>query len=280
MEVPSRNKAFPQSMHANYASILVDSAQLARLFKLSWIGKTMPELATIQDEWEGKSAEEILRWSAQRFGDKIVLSTSFGAEDMVLLDMVSRIDPKVRIFTLDTGRLPKETYQVMSEARVRYGLPIQVFFPDTTRVEEMVTAHGPDLFYESVANRQLCCHVRKVEPLKRAMMEAQAWITGLRREQAASRSLVRKVAEDETRAGVTKICPLADWSEEQVWAYIRKWNVPYNALHDQGYPSIGCAPCTRAIKPGEDKRAGRWWWENGTKECGLHEHHPVAGAKV
>ena len=210
-------------MNANYACILVDSAQLARLFKLSWIGKAMPEPGTIQDEWEGKSAEEILRWSAQRFGDKVVLSTSFGAEDMVLLDMVSRIDPKVRVFTLDTGRLPKETYQVMSEARVRYGLPIQTFFPDTTRVEEMVTAHGPDLFYESVANRQLCCHVRKVEPLKRAMKEAQAWITGLRREQAASRSLVRKVAEDETRAGVTKICPLADWSEEQVWAYIRKW---------------------------------------------------------
>lgn len=231
-------------------------------------------------DWENGSAEDVLRWSFEEYGSRLALSTSFGAEDMVLLDMVSRVAPKVRIFTLDTGRLPEETYRLMSEARSRYGLSVQVYFPEASRVEGMTQAHGPNLFYDSVANRQLCCHVRKVEPLQRAMQGVGAWVTGLRREQTASRSAVRKVAEDETRKGVTKICPLADWTESQVFEYIRKGNVPYNELHDKGYPSIGCAPCTRAIKPGEDRRAGRWWWESGTKECGLHEQHAVTGAKV
>ncbi|MCL4324755.1 MAG: phosphoadenylyl-sulfate reductase [Candidatus Thermoplasmatota archaeon] len=233
------------------------------------------ELASL----ESRTAEEIVLWAAEKFGTKVALSTSYGAEDMVLMDMVKKVAPSMRVFTLDTGRLPEETYRLMSLARTRYALPVAVYFPDTSRVQEMVNTHGVNLFYDSVDSRKLCCQVRKVEPLGRAMNGLGAWVTGLRREQSTARAAVRKVEFDEGRPGVMKICPLADWTEEMVWDYIKKWDVPYNELHDKNYPSIGCAPCTRAIQPGEDKRAGRWWWESSSKECGLHEHAAKATAK-
>ncbi|MDI6783948.1 MAG: phosphoadenylyl-sulfate reductase, partial [bacterium] len=196
---------------------------------------------------------------------------SFGAEDMVLTDMLLKINPQARIFTLDTGRLPQETYAVIEQIREKYAAIIEVYFPNTASVEKMENKHGPNLFYKSIDFRKLCCNIRKIEPLNRALAGLDAWICGLRKEQAVTRTEIKKVEVDESHNGIVKINPLADWTEAQVWEYIKHHNVPYNRLHDQGYPSIGCAPCTRAIKPGEDLRAGRWWWETPEqKECGLH----------
>jgi len=227
-------------------------------------------------EFEEKKAEEILKWAIEKFGKKVALASSFGAEDVVLIDMLMKIDPSARIFTLDTGRLPQETYDLIEKIMEKYGAKIEFLFPDKKAVEEMLEKYGPNLFYKSVELRRLCCHIRKVEPLERILKDLDAWITGLRREQSVTRVRIEKVEEDErTFDGIKrvliKINPLADWTEKQVWDYIKRNNVPYNALHDRNYPSIGCAPCTRAIKPGEDIRAGRWWWETPEKkECGLH----------
>ncbi len=197
-------------------------------------------------------------------------ANSFGAEDMVLTDLISKHAPSIETFSLDTGRLPDETYRLMQEVRDRYGISITTYFPDAQLVEEYVRAHGPNAFYDSVELRKRCCHIRKVEPLKRALTGKKAWITGLRREQAPTRRDL-SVKEWDTDFGLHKFNPLIDWSEQDIWGYIRLFHVPYNALHDRGYPSIGCAPCTRAVIPGEDIRAGRWWWENPAgKECGLH----------
>ncbi len=221
---------------------------------------------------ESKTAQEILAWALAEFDPRIALAASFGAEDVVIIDMLMKLNAKARVFTLDTGRLHSETYSVMEAIRQRYGLVIEVYFPKAGAVEAMVRKHGVNLFYKSVENRKLCCDVRKVEPLGRALAGLDAWISGLRREQAATRTEVRKVEVDTDRGGIIKVNPLADWTWDQVRKYIRTYNVPYNALHDQGYPSIGCAPCTRAVKPAEDLRAGRWWWEENhkAKECGLH----------
>jgi phosphoadenosine phosphosulfate reductase len=221
---------------------------------------------------EKAPAEAVLRWALDKFSPKISLACSFQAEESVLIDLLhSQRGSDFRIFTLDTGRLNQETYDCMDAIRDRYGISVEVYFPDAGQVQDMVRAHGLNLFYQSVEQRQLCCAVRKVEPLNRALKDLNAWVTGLRREQAASRSDVRKVELDNDHGGIAKINPLADWSNEQVWKYIRDRNVPFNWLHTQGYPSIGCAPCTRAVKPGEEPRAGRWWWENSDKkECGLH----------
>ncbi|OLC15496.1 MAG: phosphoadenosine phosphosulfate reductase [Candidatus Rokubacteria bacterium 13_1_40CM_69_27] len=225
----------------------------------------------LPDEWETKSAEALLAWALGEFHPRIALAASFGAEDVVLIDMLVKLDPRARVFTLDTGRLPAETYSLMETIRARYGLAIEVYFPQADAVEAMVREHGVNLFYTSIDSRKLCCGVRKVEPLSRALRGLDAWITGLRREQAVTRAQVRKVGVDAEHGGLIKLNPLADWTEDQVWAYIRAHTVPYNTLHDRGYPSIGCAPCTRAVAPGEDPRAGRWWWESAdTKECGLH----------
>lgn len=222
-------------------------------------------------EFEFMTAQEALAWALERFHPKIAFASSFGAEDMVVIDMLMTLNPTARVFTLDTGRLPSETYSLMEAIRERYGLSIEVYFPQAATVETMVREHGVNLFYKSVENRKRCCGIRKVEPLGRALAGLDAWITGLRREQAVTRTEIQKVEVDADHGGIIKINPLADWTEEQVWTYIQTHHVPYNALHDQGYPSIGCAPCTRAVKPGEDPRAGRWWWENPeTKECGLH----------
>lgn len=219
-------------------------------------------------EKEHWSARRLLGWAVETYGERLALASSFGAEDVVLIDLLGEITPRPRVFTLDTGRLPQETYQLMEEIERRYGLELEVYFPDAQRVEEMVRRHGINLFYQSVELRKLCCHVRKVEPLERALAGLSAWITGLRREQSEYRAALPKLEQE--ASGRLKINPLADWSTEQVWRYIRRRKLPYNKLHDRNYPSIGCAPCTRAVAPGEHPRAGRWWWENSHKECGLH----------
>jgi phosphoadenosine phosphosulfate reductase len=197
-------------------------------------------------------------------------ASSFGAEDMVLLDLVARHAPSIGVFTLDTGRLPEETLALIARARGHFGLPIAVFYPNAAPLEAFVAARGINAFYESVELRQACCGIRKIEPLRRALQGKAAWVTGLRRGQAAIRSTVA-IEEFDGAHGMPKFNPLADWSEDDVWAYIAERAVPYNALHDRGYRSVGCAPCTRATEPGEDVRAGRWWWESPEhKECGLH----------
>ena len=218
-----------------------------------------------------KTAEDILRWAIAEFYPQIALASSFGAEDVVLIDMLAKIEPRTRIVTLDTGRLNEETYEVMDRSRHKYKIAIESYFPDLKKVEALECAKGFYSFRESVENRKECCTIRKVEPLGRALKGLKAWVTGLRREQAVMRSAIEQVEKDDAHPGLVKISPLADWTTDEVWNYIRKNDVPYNKLHDLGYPSIGCAPCTRAVKPGEDMRAGRWWWENPEhKECGIH----------
>lgn len=228
------------------------------------------EIKAINQQLKGKPAEEVLRWAADAFGSEIACASSFGPEDVVLIDMIAGVAPGIRIFTLDTGRLHDETYEVMERVRVRYGLSIHSYFPDREAVERLEREKGFCSFRESIEYREECCGIRKVEPLRRALAGMRAWVTGLRRAQSVTRTHMEVLEWDEGN-GLAKVTPLIDWSHDQVWEYIRANNVPYNALHDRGFPSIGCAPCTRAIKPGEDIRAGRWWWENPeNKECGLH----------
>ncbi len=200
----------------------------------------------------------------------VVFANSFGAEDMVLTDLIGRFYPTIEIFTLDTGRLPDETYSLMQQVEDRYHIHIRLYFPEFSAVEKYVAQNGPNGFYDSVDLRKACCHMRKVEPLKRALRGKCAWITGLRRDQAPTRKNLTEIEFDPDN-GLQKISPLLDWELSDVWSYLKEFKVPYNLLHDKGYTSIGCAPCTRAITPGEDVRAGRWWWESPeTKECGLH----------
>lgn len=200
----------------------------------------------------------------------ITFANSYGAEDMVLTDIIMKASLPVEIFSLDTGRLPAETYTLMGEVERTYNTKPTVFFPKHEAVEEYVRTKGINAFYESIELRKACCHMRKVEPLQRALANKQAWVTGMRAEQAATRASL-PTREFDAGNKLEKYNPLSDWTEQEVWAYIRMFNVPYNALHDQFYPSIGCAPCTRAVAMGEDIRAGRWWWEDPTsKECGLH----------
>jgi len=226
----------------------------------------------ILPDLEHSSAESVLEWALEKFSPKVALACSFQAEESVLIDMMHRQrGADFRIFTLDTGRLNQETYDCMDSIRDRYGISVEVYFPDAGKVEDMVRAQGLNLFYQSIERRKLCCAVRKVEPLNRALKNLSAWMTGLRREQAVTRAVVGKVEVDNDHGAILKINPLADWSHDEVWEYIRERNVPFNWLHTQGYPSIGCAPSTRAVKPGDELRAGRWWWESPeTKECGLH----------
>lgn len=199
-----------------------------------------------------------------------VLATSYGAEDMVLMDLIAKFAPQIGIFTLDTGRLPKETYDLMQQAKKHYQLEVEVYYPDTLSIEQFVTHNGPNAFYDSVDLRKQCCGIRKVAPLNRALAGKKAWLTGMRRSQSVTRNEL-PISEWDADHELQKFSPLTDWSNGEVWKYIRAFDVPFNELHDQGYASIGCAPCTRAITPGEDIRAGRWWWENPeTKECGLH----------
>ena len=222
-------------------------------------------------ELDDKEPQEVLAWAIEKFGRRLGICSSFQAEGCALIDMAWRIDPGIRVFTIDTGRQPEETHQLIERIRDKYGIRTEMFLPDTKIVEQMVTRHGNNLFYRDVNLRLLCCQVRKVLPLRRALMHFDGWVAGLRRDQWATRSNIRKIEIDHDHGGVVKIAPLADWTEDEVWDYIRANDIPYNELYDKGYPSIGCAPCTRPVKEGEDPRAGRWWWETGApKECGMH----------
>jgi phosphoadenosine phosphosulfate reductase len=221
-----------------------------------------------------KTPQEVIQWSIDNLHPRIAMASSFGAEDVVVIDMMMKINPKSRIFTLDTGRLNQETYDVMDEIRKKYDINIEVMFPDQNEVEQMVRVNGLNLFYNSAGNRKLCCGIRKVHPLNRMLSTLDGWITGLRADQTEVRLKANKIEIDEQHNGIIKINPIIEWTWEQTWDYIKKNNIPYNKLHDNGYPSIGCEPCTRAIKPGEPLRAGRWWWESDSqKECGLHADH-------
>lgn len=214
--------------------------------------------------------EAVLRWAFENYS-RVAIVASFQAESSVIIDIASRIRPDVRVLTLDTGRLPQETHDMLDSVRDRYGIAVDVITPDPSDVQQIVAAHGTNLFYTSVENRRLCCEVRKSRPLARALENLDAWITGIRRDQGPTRAGTQVVSVDDQHGGIAKIAPLADWSKAQVWDYIRKNDLPYHSLYDRGYTSIGCAPCTRPTSVGEDERAGRWWWEqDGIKECGIH----------
>ena len=227
----------------------------------------LPDVAELA-RLEQISAPALIEWALREFGSSLAIATAFQSEGMVIVDIAARISPAVRVFTLETDRLPEETYRMIETLRERYGLTVETVAPDTSEVEAMVGLHGPNLFYREVALRNLCCEVRKVRPIERKLRELKAWIAGLRRGQNESRADIRKIEEIE---GKVKLSPLADWTAADVSEYIRKHDVPVHPLYAAGYRSIGCAPCTRAVAPGEDERAGRWWWElDADKECGIH----------
>lgn len=230
----------------------------------------------LHDEVAGMSIQDTLRYLSTRFQGEIVFSTSFGQEDQIITDMIFTADLPILVFTLDTGRQFEETYKVMNQTLSKYGKKIRVCFPDNDQVEKMVTQKGPYSFYESVENRKECCHIRKVEPLKKILSQATCWVTGLRSGQSGARTDLRQFSYDHAHR-VIKYNPLIYWSLEEVVCYLKQNHVPYNVLHDRGFLSIGCAPCTRAVAEGEDIRAGRWWWEsNSAKECGLHQNDQKA----
>ncbi|MBI3071042.1 MAG: phosphoadenylyl-sulfate reductase [Deltaproteobacteria bacterium] len=231
------------------------------------------DVAKAAADLEKKTAPEVLEWAFAKWHPRIALASSFGAEDVAVIHMMWSVRKDAKIFTLDTGRLHQATYDVMERIRSKYDIRIEPYFPKTDAVEQMVTLKGPNSFYASIENRKECCKIRKVEPLGRALAKLDGWITGLRREQAVTRGTLPKIEIDKDHGGIVKLNPIAEWTQAQVWAYIKENSIPYNALHDRDFPSIGCEPCTRAVKPGEDVRAGRWWWElPEQKECGLHVH--------
>lgn len=223
------------------------------------------------EELTGLTPQEVLAVLAKRHPGKIAFSSSLGAEDQVITHMIADRTLPIRIFTLDTGRLFPETYDLINITSKKYGIAIEVCFPDATDVQNMVNEKGINLFYESIENRKQCCGIRKTAPLKKALQGMEIWISGLRRAQSVTRSELQLTEWDDEN-GILKLQPLYDWSESQVWDYIKTHKVPYNTLHDKGFRSIGCQPCTRAVLPGEEVRAGRWWWEHPeTRECGLHK---------
>lgn len=229
------------------------------------------EARRLANAFEGGDPRHLLQWAIGSFGRRLVLATSFQADGMVLLDMAWRIDPTIRVITVDTGRLPQETYDLIDQVRERYALPIEVFSPRADALEQFVGEHGPNPFYKSLELRVGCCDIRKVAPLTRALANVDAWINGQRRDHNTTRRSIGVVERDVAHGGIVKLNPLAAWNDEQVWDYIHANSIPYNALYDQGFTSIGCAPCTRATRPGDDPRSGRWWWEHDApKECGMH----------
>ena len=229
------------------------------------------EIEQLNKELEGKSALEILDYFISNYPGKTGFATNMGLEDQIIIQKIHSLQKKIKIFTLDTGRLFPETYELIDKTRSRYKLNIEIYFPDAKAVEEMVNRKGVNLFYESIENRKQCCAIRKVEPLKRALSGLDFWISGLRKEHSPARSNIKTVEWDANN-GLVKVNPLIDWSTKECWDYIKEHNIPYNVLHNKGFLSIGCQPCTRAIEEGEDIRAGRWWWEDQeTKECGLHK---------
>jgi len=235
-----------------------------------------------RDAMEALSAPEILTWAVENFHPRLTVSASFGApEGMVLIDMLHRIDRSTRVFVLDTGRLHPATYDLIDRVRDRYDKAVEVVFPKAEEVQAMVQQKGMNLFYESHVNRKLCCKTRKVLPMRRHLADFDAYVTGLRRDQNANRADTRKLEIDSVNGDLVKINPLADWTHGRVLEYVAQHNVPTNRLHSQGYPSVGCEPCTRAIAPGADPRAGRWWWENDEiKECGLHVQEQSDGSGI
>jgi len=227
-------------------------------------------IAQFNQQFSGKAPEEVLTFFLQAFRGRIALSSSLSIEDQMLTDLIAKTDPTTRIFTLDTGRLFPETYSLIERTRMKYPITLEIFFPEASEVEKMVKEEGINLFYAGIEQRKRCCNVRKMQPLKRAFQGLEVWICGLRKEQSVTRHDIQMVEWD-AQNQLIKLNPLIDFTEEQVWDYIKANQVPYNKLHDKGFPSIGCQPCTRAVEPGEDIRAGRWWWENPEhKECGLH----------
>lgn len=229
------------------------------------------EAGELAIEYDDQDPEALLEWAMDRFGDRFALMSSFQAEACVLIDMASHINSDVRVMTIDTARMPQEQYDIIQTIRDRYGINVEMLFPEASAVETLVRRNGPNLFYESVNKRLLCCHIRKVLPLNRALRQLDCWGTGLRRDQWATRANIRKVDLDHDHGGLVKIAPLADWTEEDVWDYIREEEVPVHPLYERGYTSISCTPCTRPVPEGEDPRSGRWWWEtNAPKECGMH----------
>lgn len=218
------------------------------------------------------TAKEALRWASDNLHPKVAKASSFGAEDAVVMHLMLEINPDFRFFTLDTGRLPRETYEIIDAVRKQYGVRVEVLFPDASEVEEMVSQKGVNLFYESVENRKLCCEIRKVHPMNRILATLDGWITGLRRDQTKIRGQAAMFQLDSAHDNIVKINPIIDWTWEDIQRYIKTHNLTYNSLLDKGYPSIGCEPCTRPIRPGQPLRAGRWWWESdgNAKECGLH----------
>jgi phosphoadenosine phosphosulfate reductase len=230
------------------------------------------EAGEVAIELDDAEPEEVIAWALDTFGDRLAVVTALQAEGMAILDMAAAMRPDVRVLTVDTLRLPEATYRYLEVVRRHYPeARFEVLEPDRAEVEALVAEHGPDLFRTSVALRLRCCEVRKVRPLVRALEHLDCWITGLRRDQWASRAAIRKVELDHDHYGIVKLNPLADWTKEEVFAYLEDHGVPLHPLYAEGYTSIGCEPCTRPIRPGEDDRAGRWWWEvNAPKECGIH----------
>ncbi len=226
------------------------------------------------DWWAGidtEDAEALLARSLEQFGNRMAIASSFSLEDAVVIDLAMKVRPDVRIFALDTGRLNPETYDCAEKLRWRYNVEMEWYFPEREAVEQLERTKGLFSFRDSIDNRKECCRIRKVDPLNRALKDLDAWVTGLRREQSVTREKLATIERDEGHGGIWKINPIASWTVDQLWDYTRREGLPYNSLYDRGYASIGCAPCTRAIEPGEDLRAGRWWWENPEhKECGLH----------
>ena len=231
----------------------------------------MEKLKEHKEKVQRKSVPQILEWALREFGaDRIALAAAFGLESQVITDILVKINPSVRIFTIDTGRLFQETYEVMQKTMDKYGIKYEVYVPHPHDLNELIAGGGPNLFYKNIENRKKCCEVRKVRPLKKVLSTVDAWITGLRSGQADTRKKV-EVIEWDMNHRIYKLNPLADWDEKRVWEYILANDVPYNQLQDYGYRSVGCACCTRAVASNEDIRVGRWWWETlGPKECGLH----------
>lgn len=227
----------------------------------------------LENKLTGLSWIDAMKELAAAFPGRLAFSSSLGQEDQVITDAIYRHQIPVRVFTLDTGRLFTETYELIERTNARYKQNMEIYFPEAADVEDFVNTKGVNSFYESVENRKTCCYIRKVKPLRRALQDTDVWITGLRSEQSANRKHMSSLEWDEG-FGLFKFNPLFDWSYEEVLAYLDKNKVPFNPLHLQGFISIGCQPCTRAIEPGEDPRAGRWWWEDSKKECGLHSHSP------
>ncbi len=235
------------------------------MISTTWLAENLAE------RFRGKSPEDVLSWALAEYHPDIALASSFSREDIALIAIMKDIRSDARVFALDTGRLNEETYEAAEAVRGKLGVRIEWHFPDRAEVEKLERTKGLYSFRESLENRHECCRIRKVEPLSRALAGLRAWVTGQRKGQGITRSALPVIETDEVHGGILKINPLADWTEEQVRSFIRNRGLPYNRLHDEGYPSIGCSPCTRAVLPGEDPRSGRWWWEQPEhKECGLH----------